>query len=59
MAPKLAIIAKAKESIQEGDRCYSQEPEVEKLKLWTQQVLLPFSIGDSVHAFIGSLISPE
>ena len=59
MASKLAIIAKAKEPIQEGDHCYASDLEVEKLELWTQHVLLPFFIGNSVHAFIGPLISPE
>ena len=41
MASKPAIVAKAKEPIQEGDCCYALDLEVEKSKLWTQQVLLP------------------
>ena len=59
MAPKLAVIAKIKEPIQEGDHHYAPDSEVEKSELWTQQVLLPFSIGDFAHAFINPLISPK
>ena len=56
-ASHLQIVASALGPITDGDRRMAPDPEA--TELLQSQVILPFSLSSTTHAFLGPLLTPK